>query len=370
MWLPVPFTLMNDIKAMKKALKKRHAERTDVPTGFLGCGSTVVNLACTNTPDGTFKKGKFHLVVGDSASGKTFLLLTTLAEAAQRKDFKEFRFIYDDVEGGALMNIKKFFGESLAARLEAPAYEDGERLHSTTIEEFFFHVDDAVCAGKPFIYILDSMDSLSSEAEQDKFQKTKKAHRSGKAATGSFGDGKAKKNSSGVRQLLTPIEKMGSIVIVVCQTRDNIGSIFGGKTRSGGKAPRFYACLEIWLSIKEDIKRTIAGKLRPIGTLSRVQIKKNRITGGLHNVFVPIYRKYGIDDVGSCVDFLVNEKHWSVKGKGLITAKEFKVKKSRDLLIRHIEGKGLEKNLQKIVASVWAEIEAGCELKNRKKRYL
>ena len=361
---------MNDIKAMKKALKKRHVERTNVPTGRLGSGSTVVNLACSNTINGAFDKGTFNLVVGDSESGKTFLLLTALAEAAQTKDFDKYRLIYDDAEKGARMDKESFFGKALAGRLEAPAYEKGMGIHSTTIEDFFFHIDDAICKKKPFIYVLDSMDSLTSESEQTTFQKNKKAYRSGKATSGSYGDGKAKKNSSGVRQLLTPIKKMGSIVIVLCQTRDNIGSFFGGKTRSGGKAPKFYACTELWMSVKEPIKRAVLGKQRHIGVLSRVEVRKNRFTGGKNTVFIPIYRKYGVDDVGSCVDFLIDEKHWKVASKsGIIKAPELKMKKTRDALIRHIEDKGLEGRLRDTVAKVWTAIEDGCELK-RKKRYL
>ncbi|KKL16215.1 hypothetical protein LCGC14_2497770, partial [marine sediment metagenome] len=43
----------------------------------------------------------------------------------------------------------------------------------------------------------------------------------GKIVAGSYGDGKAKKNSAGIRQLLGPLNKSGSIIFKINQTRDN-----------------------------------------------------------------------------------------------------------------------------------------------------
>jgi len=173
---------------------------------------------------------------------------------------------------------------------------------SHSIEEFYYHIDDALEQKKPFIYILDSMDSLSSKAEKDKFDETKMAYRKGKEVAGSYGDGKAKKNSTSLRQLLAPLQKTGSILIIINQTRDNLGFGFGKKTRSGGRALRFYATIELWSSVKRKLSRTIKGKKRQLGVECSIQIKKNRITGRERTLTLPIYHSFGIDDVGSCVN--------------------------------------------------------------------
>ena len=270
------------------------------------------------------------------------------------------------------MDFEKFFGKGVAERVEAPdvikgKYGPAEPIYSSTIEEFYYHIDDALKGDKPFIYILDSMDGLSSEAEKNKFDENKKAHRKGKENTGSFGDGKAKKNSSGIRQLLTPLRKTGSILIIINQTRDNFGFGFEKKTRSGGHALKFYACLEMWSSVKKKIVKMIRGKNRQLGVECKIQVKKNRITGKDRTVAVPIYHSLGFDDIGSCIDYLIDEEHWKVKDKK-IAAKEFDFIGTKEKLARHIETGEMEKDLKDIVGDVWIEIEEACEIK-RKRRY-
>lgn len=358
-------------KDIKKKLQQRKKKTKLSPDDFLSTGSTLLNLALTGKPNCGFVKGKYHFIVGDSTSGKTFLSLTCLAEAANNPRYKKHRFIYDDAEGGALMDIERFFGSKVAKRIRPPEKtKDGEAVYSHSIEDFYYHVDDALQKDRPFIYILDSMDSLTSEAEQEKFHKQKKAHRKGKKSAGSFGDGKAKKNSSGIRSLMGPLGESDSILIIINQTRDNIGfgSQFNPKSRSGGHALRFYATWEIWSSVVGQLKRTFKGKDRELGITCRVKIKKNRITGRKRTVDIPIYHSFGIDDIGSCVNFLIEEKHWTKKKSGKIIADDFDFAGPREKLIQYIEDEGMEMDLRDLVGEVWNSIEKACAVK-RKKRY-
>jgi len=349
---------------IKKALRKKRQKEVLTGKDFLSTGSTLLNLACTGFPDRGFIKGRYCFLVGDTTSGKTWLSLTCLAEASVNHNFDGYRFIYDNAEDGALMDIEKFFGKEVAERLEPPW-----KGFSNTIEDFYFNVDDAIKGGMPFIYILDSMDSLSSESEADKFDKTKKAYREGKETTGSYGDGKAKVNSGMLRRVIgKPLLDSGSILIIINQTRDNIGALpfQSKKTRSGGHALDFYACLEMWSSVVGRIAKTVRNKKRQLGINCKIQIKKNRITGRERAVIIPIYHSFGIDDIGSCVDYLLDEEYWK-KGKE-IKAKGLGIKGSRDKLIRIIEHQGLERDLRELVGDVWNEIEDACVVK-RKKRY-
>jgi len=357
---------------VKKILQKKHKRKNLTCNDFLSTGSTLLNLALTGKPNCGFVKGKYHFIVGDSISGKTFLSLTCLAEAAKNPQFKKYRFIYDNAEGGALMDIEKFFGSKVIARIQPPGkLKDGTPVYSTTIEEFYYHVDDALQKNRPFIYILDSMDSVTSKAEQEKFKQHKEAFRKGKITPGSYGDGKAKKNSAGIRQLLTPLQKSESILIIINQTRDNIGFGFEKKIRSGGHALRFYATWEIWLAVKGKIARIIQGKKRQLGIECQIKIKKNRITGRERTITIPIYHSFGIDDIGSCINFLTEEGHWNKKktkkGKGY-GAKEFGLIGTKEYLVHCIEEKEMEMDLQDLVGEVWNKIEDACDVK-RKKRY-
>ena len=337
---------------------------------LLSTGSTLLNLACSGSHIGGFLKGKYYFIVGDSASGKTFYSMMCFAEAVRNKRFRKYRFIYDNIEDGCLMDIVRLFGRGVEAKIEPPArMKDGTHVYSSTIEEFYYHFDDAVAKQVPFIYVLDSMDALTSESEQGKFHEQKTAHRKGREVAGSYGDGKAKKNSSGIRLALNALRRTGSILLVLSQTRANIGfgAQFNPKTRSGGEALRFYATTEIWSSVIGAVKKKVKGKLRQIGTRVRLKVKKNRITGKLHQVDTEIFPSYGVDDIGSCIDYLVDEKWWECS-KGQIEAEEFGLVRDRDAIINHIESNGMVPDLQEITGQCWNEIERLCSLK-RKGRY-
>jgi RecA/RadA recombinase len=333
----------------------------------LSSGSTLLNLACSGKPHVAFIKGHYYFLVGDSSSGKSFLSLTCLAEANLNEHFKDYRFIYDNAEDGALMDIKKFFGAKTAARIEPPRIENDLPVYSSTVQDFYYHLDDAEKAGRPFIYILDSMDALSSQEFDEKFNENKNLSRKGKEVKGSYGDGKAKANSSGLRRATSFLSKSGSILIIVNQTRDNVGTFtFEKKTRSGGHAQKFYASMEMWSKVKEKLKRRVNGKDRIIGSLVQVQIKKNRLTGQEHKIDIPIYFSAGFDDIGSCILYLIEEGHWK-QTKDHIDATEFDVSMNQDELIAWIEEQGKEKVLREIVNEVWSGIEAGCLVKRKSK---
>lgn len=362
------------IKDIENHVKSMHmGEIKNNKKLLLSSGSTLLNLACSNRYSGAFLPGRYYLIVGDSTSGKTFLSMSCFAEAVQNSNFKHYRLIYDNVEDGCLIDLSKLFNETVAKSVAPPRVdEDDVPYYSSTIEEFYYHLDDAVKRarkdGVPFLYVLDSMDSLSSEFEQDKFDQQKKASRLGKDSTGSMGDGKAKKNSEGLRRALRGLRDTNSILIVISQTRDNLGFGFSSKTRSGGHSLRFYASVEIWTSVSSKIKKTVCGKSRGIGVHIKAEVKKNRITGETHNIGLDIYPTYGIDDIGSNIDYLLSEGWWRKTGLK-ISAVEFKVALSRDKLIEYVEKRNLQRTLQKIVAKCWKNIAHSCALTNRRKKY-
>jgi recombination protein RecA len=357
---------MVNVEKVKEGLRRKSERKMIGPSDLLSTGSTLLNLACTGRIEGGFVKGNYFFLVGDSVSGKTWLTLTCLAEAAINSEFDDYRFIYDGPEGGAMMDIARFFGQSVAERLE-------DKHRSETLEEFYFHTADILEGKKPAIVILDSMDSLSSEVEGKKFAKRKRAHAAGKLteAAGSYGDGKAKINSESIRRVMGPLESTGSILIIINQSRDNVGAgLFESKKRwSGGHAQKFYACYQMWTSTAKSIGREIRGKKREQGILCRIRIEKNRITGRKRTVTIPIYHSFGIDDVGSCVDYLIEENHWSKTKSGVITATGLGpgVEMKREKLIQHIEDRELVDDLRGVVGDVWVDIEKQCEVKRRKR---
>ena len=364
---------MTDEEDVKEKLKAPRRKRSISMHDCLSTGSTLLNLACTGQPDVGFPAGHYIYFVGDTDSGKTFFCLTCLAEAVRNKRFEKHRFIYDGGEFGALMDMEKFFGRAVLDRLEPPIQVNGEDSFSETIEGFYFNLRGNLDEG-PCIYILDSMDSLSSAYEGKKFDEKEKAFRGGPEAKGDYGDGKAKVNSSMIRRMLPLIQKTGSILIVINQTRDNpaAGMFESKKTHSGGRALSFYATIKLLSSVKGAIVKTVNKQKRQIGTRVKINVKRSRVTGKQRSVTVPIYPSVGIDDLGSCVDFLVAEGHWKRNSSGMIHPGDdlngIGAGVRADDLILHVEQTGQERTLRRLVAKVWNEIEDACSVE-RKPRY-
>lgn len=367
-------------QSLKGATKIKHP-------GGLSSGSYLINLACTGNANIAYHKGSYVILIGDSNSGKSWEVITALAEATINPSFDGYSLIYDGPERGAKMNLKKHF-PSLVDRILAPSYDDdGYPIPSSNIEEFYDNLDDALARG-PCVYVIDSIDALSSEDEEKKARQNKLARRrKGKAdgegaeIKGSYGDGKAKKNSTNLRRFLKPLEKTGSILLVINQSRDKFGFMVkpGEKTHAGGHALEFYADTQLWFSIRERIKQTVRGRPRSIGTLCKIQVKRTRHTGYEGSIEVPIFKSSGIDNIGSCIDWLVDEKYWKrskggeikkgFKGNYSLEAPEFDHVGTREQLVKLIEDTKREKELRQIVSQLWKEIEAACAIP-RKNRYV
>lgn len=330
----------------------------------LSTSSTLINLAMTGRATVGLLPGFYYRFVGASRSGKTFLLLCSMAQASINPAYDDYDLIYDGPEDGALMDLRKFYGQRFADRVRPPS----KRGPSRSVEEFYYNVDDALQSGKPFFYGEDSMDCLTSESEVDKFQQNKSAFLKGREAPGSYGDGKAKKNSSGLRTIIPRLKDNGSILVLISQSRDDItGGPFKKETSSGGKALTFYSAMQVWTAIRGHITKKVRGRDMKIAQVCRFHVDKTRVTGQDRTVEVPIYPSFGIDDMGSMVAYLIEWKHWEGKADSVV-APEFDFTGSREELVQKIEGEDREDELRQLVVDLWGEIEAACAIK-RKPRY-
>lgn len=376
------------VETLKEVLTAPTVTRTIDPASRLSSGCTLLNLACTNDPNGFLEKGDYMWLCGASNAGKTWLLMTMLAEAAHSEVYKDYRLIYDDVENGCLMDVEQYFGKKLQSRLEPPRRDkSGNPIYSERVEDFYFHLDDIIKTKKPFIYVLDSMDSLGSIDADDKFEENKEIHRgnerkgTAKDLKGSYGDGKAKMNSQNIRRVITQLRNTGSILVVVTQTRDNITGLGASQVAGGGRALKFYAHVEVWLKPVGDITKTVKGKSRSIGTQVEAKVKKNRHTGQRPDVEFPIYNSYGLDDIGSMIDWLLDENVIGTEkskqtdrtksektAKHVISIPQLGLEATREKLIQLIEIEDHIDELKKLVAESWNEILEKTRVV-RKKRY-
>lgn len=356
---------------VKKVVRTRGVKVTEdsLPVKCFNTGSVLLNLACSDNVYGGYGIGKMVNLIGDSSSGKTLLALSAFAEMVQNSWFNDYACVYDDVEASLEFDLVKMFGKKTSERIISPqnALKCNEEVikREGTIQEFQTDIFSKLSEDSPFLWVLDSLDALTAKEEIDRVEKEIKLREKGKESDkGSYRMEKPKVISEILRQIIRRLNRSKSGLIIISQTRDNINPLsFETKTRSGGRALRFYCTHEIWLTIKEKI----LSKNRVVGVKVKAKVTKNKLTGKLRNVEFPIYYDYGVDNVGSCIDFLVEEKYWNQKGNTII-AESLELEGTRQKLIKQIEENCMENKLFLETEKAWLEIEESLKL-NRKPKY-
>lgn len=331
-------------------------------------GSTLFNLALSDRADGGIPVGKLVNLIGDSSSGKTVAALNLLAEAANDPRFDKHRLYFDDVEAANEFDVAKMFGAKAAERIRKPPCITGADS-SETVEDFHLTIMELFDRGRPFIYVVDSWDALTSKDEMKRIKAEIKAAKAGKTdLAGSYRMEKAKKASEILRTIVRKLKASDSIVIVISQTRDKIDPMsFEKKTRAGGRALKFYSTFEIWMAMGGKVKSHDL----TIGTLCCLKVTKNKYTGKQRDNVPPIaiYYSYGMDDIGSCIDYLLGQKVWRKRGSKIVpVGLPDETPLVRKKLIRTIEDENLEGQLRTLVERQWLTVEELATPK-RKARY-
>ena len=117
-----------------------------------------------------------------------------------------------------------------------------------TLEEavdHFLEWHDAVRAKDKAVPVLAGLDSLDSTT-------TERASEKGLTEGGGwhYGGGKGEVLGAGLREIVKRCSRYPTTYVILNQTRDNVGVMFGPRKKStGGNAPHFYASLELWLTL-------------------------------------------------------------------------------------------------------------------------
>jgi len=230
-----------------------------------------------------------------------------------------------------------------------PTDDGGDPL--TLVEEYRDDILDFIKQDEgPSLYILDSLDALSDEAEMKLLgKKTEEGE-----DKGSYGAAKAKKLSQMFRQSVREIARANCCHIVISQVRENIGVMFGEKfTRSGGKALDFYASQIVWLAQVAQLKRTSKGQERTIGVTVEAKCKKCKVGNPFRKARFDILFGYGVDDENSMLQFL--------KSANAITTEVMKSIAEEVATARNRQDRKtlaeIAEQLKQTTREVWAEVE-------------
>lgn len=264
-----------------------------------------------------FVAGNIINIVGDKAVGKTFIVCEIIASVRNKYE-KKLKWKYDDAESGFTFNTTELYG------FEIMPEKKEDRYKSKTVEQFYCNYRSFINSlkeGELGIYVIDSLDGLSSKAQQDRGNKRYNAYKKGKEFDeGSYMLDKPKYLS----QEFFPdasdwTETKNVLLVVISQTRDKINSIFKEQIRAGGKALDFYGHTALWLAAVSKIVR----RGRVVGIVVKIKAKKSKTLRPFRECVFPLLFDYGVDNVGANLDYLF----------GLRGDKEYKLLKKSESII-------------------------------------
>lgn len=307
---------------------------------FVSSGSAVMDAAL----GGGWVLGRVANIVGDRSAGKTLLAIEACANFDQLYPNGKIRYAESEAA----------FDEKYAEALGLPKGKvDFTKADESllTIEDWYKDILKVMDEnkGRPILYILDSLDALSDEAEAKRDMEDS-----------SYGANKAKKLGEMFRRIIQQMENQEVLLIVVSQLRDKIGVTFGEKqTRSGGRALDFYASHIVWLTEIGKMKRTIDKVERIVGVNVKARVKKNKVGLPFRECLYPILFGYGVDDLTANVEWLIEAGCEKRLEELTLSKAGYKV---RLLNLRNKGGppvRDLRKQLRDVVFEEWRRIEEG-----------
>jgi len=291
--------------------------------------------------------GRIVNIIGDKSTNKTGLSM----EAATNflRTFEDGIVRYVEAEAAFNKDYASMLGAPVD-RMEFPNEEGSTGKKAIFLIEEFGADLITFCEkrkkdGKHGLYIIDSLDALSDVGEMKK-----------EFGDASYGN-KAKKMSELFRRITGKIEQSSVTLIVVSQVRDNIGVMFGSKhTRSGGRALDFYSSINLWLSQVKEMSRTSKKVKRTFGIRVKAKAKKNKVGLPQRECEFSVIFSYGIDDVGSHLQWLSDIGQLDEIDIEAATAKEI-IAKGAGRVMDIKDERRLRKKLNVVVKRHWRRIE-------------
>ena len=328
------------------------ADEEDAPLpSYFASGSTKTNISWTSSGccafdealGGGWALGRVANIVGDKSSGKTLLAMEACANFIHA--YPDGWIRYAETEAAFDPEYAEALGIPMDHVLLNPTGAPMRTVESI-YEDMVVHLDKF--KDRPGVYIVDSLDAISDEAEEKR-----------EFDEGSYGGTKPKQIGKMFRMLVERFHAQRVLLIIISQLRDKIGVIGFGetKTRSGGRALDFYASHIVWIAEIGKIKRTVGGVERVVGVNVRAKIKKNKVGLAFREVDYPILFGYGIDDLTAGVEWLIDNKREAMLEQLDVSKSGYKVKIAAMRNRGGQEVLDFRDRLKAIVRREWAAIE-------------
>ena len=270
-----------------------NATPTDVKE-FVSTGSSVLDLAISNRPNGGVAVGRITEINGLESSGKSLIGTHILAETQKKGGLA----VYIDTE----TSVSREWLETIGINVQDLLY-----LHVETVEDIFQCIENIITKiresdrDRLVTILVDSLAGASTKVEMEAdFEKD------------GWATSKAIIVSKAMRKITQMVGRERIALIFTNQLRQKLGVMFGDPwTTSGGKALPFHASTRIRLKNKGQIKDS---KKNTIGMTILAQVIKNRLGPPLRKAEFPLYFESGVDDEGSWLQVLKEHKIAKVGG--------------------------------------------------------
>jgi len=270
-----------------------NATPTDVKE-FVSTGSSVLDLAISNRPNGGVAVGRITEINGLESSGKSLIGTHILAETQKKGGLA----VYIDTE----TSVSREWLETIGINVQDLLY-----LHVETVEDIFQCIENIITKiresdrDRLVTILVDSLAGASTKVEMEAdFEKD------------GWATSKAIIVSKAMRKITQMVGRERIALIFTNQLRQKLGVMFGDPwTTSGGKALPFHSSTRIRLKNMGQIKDT---KKNVLGMKTRAQIIKNRLGPPLRHADFNLYFDSGIDDKGSWLQVLKDHKLVKVAG--------------------------------------------------------
>ena len=260
-------------------------------TEWISTGSTMLDLAISNRPNGGLPVGRIIEITGLEASGKSLVAAHALADTQKKGGLA----VYIDTENAVSREYLEAIGINLKDMLYIPL---------ETIEDIFDAMDSIVesvrknSKSRIVTIVVDSVAGASTKQEM-----AADYDKDGWATS------KAIILSKAMRKITNFVGRERICLIFTNQLRTRLGVTFGDQwTTSGGKAIAFHSSVRLRLKSVGQIKlaKSVDAPEAVVGITTRAQVVKNRMGPPLRMVDYDIYFDSGIDDFGSWLTMMKN----------------------------------------------------------------